>query len=107
MSKSNISSNFDLLRWQYGTHKALHRRLHLLLTWNQLSAYALGNKEPPDELLQKIESELKLPTNWFKRDNVGVITIAQEIHSMLASYLKLSSRERKAVDALLAGLSAA
>ena len=107
MTASNVATNFDLLRWRYGTHEALHRRLQKLLTWNQLSAYALGNKEPLDNLLRQIEFELKLPENWFERDNVAVMTAPQEAHLVLTSYLALTERERKAVAGLLGALSAA
>jgi hypothetical protein len=107
MPASNVATNFDLLRWRYGTHKALQERLQKLLTWNQLSVYALGKNEPPQELLRKIEAELKLPNNWFERDNVAAMTAPQEAHLVLSSYLALTDRERKAVAGLLSALSAA
>ena len=107
MAITVVSTNFDFLRWKYGTHKALQRRLQDLVSWNDLSAFALGNKAPSDALMRKIEVELKLQNGWLERDNIELLNIQNESYEMLRILEKLGHKERKAVFGLVAALGAA
>jgi len=104
---STVARNFDLLRWKYGTHKALQKRLQKHVSWQGLSDLALGRKTPANDLLRSVERELSLPAGWFERDNVSLAILPSDEYALMTRYRALGPKERRALLAVAEALSAA
>jgi hypothetical protein len=79
---SITSQNLDFLRWKYGTHEALQKELHGILSWNELSDFALGKKQMPAYQARAIEEKLLLPKGWFDRENLSLVEVSNSEYEL-------------------------
>ena len=95
------AQNLDFLRWRYGTHKHLQKKLAPILNWTELSNFALGQKRLPDYKSRRIEEELKLPSRWLDRDNVGLTAMEADDFALVQKLLAANPRLRAAIGVIL------
>lgn len=95
------AQNLDFLRWRYGTHKHLQKKLAPILNWTELSNFALGQKRLPDYKARRIEEELKLPSRWLDRDNVGLTAMETDDFALVQKLLAVNPNLRAAIGVIL------
>ena len=101
---NNVTTNFGLLRWMNGTHKALVTRLGPTSTWNHISDYVIGHSVPDENIRHKIEAKLGLPKDWTSRDNLALIRVNADDYDLINKIVSLDSQIKKAVLAFCISL---
>jgi hypothetical protein len=87
MAQSVRSRNLDLLRWLYGTHKAMSKKLSRIANPAYLSEMATNKRQIGNGTAREIEETLDLPVGWMDRDNVALLlmpTVDSQIHTAIA-----------------------
>ena len=95
------STNLDYLRWKYGTHEALSKKLEGILNWNELSKYSLGDKPIPKSRARAIENRLDMPDGWLDRDNFSLASLAKDDYLLVTKLLSASPKVKQAIGSLL------
>ena len=80
---STSSNHLDFLRWKYGTHEALQKELHGILSWNELSEFSLGKKQIPPYQARAVEEKLSLPKGWLDRENLSLAEVSNTEYELI------------------------
>jgi hypothetical protein len=97
--------NLDYLRWKYGTHEALSKKLEGVLNWNDLSKYSLGDKPIPKSRARAIESRLSLPNGWLDRENISLTTLTEDDYLLVTKLLLTSPKIKQSIGSLLSAIT--
>lgn len=93
--------NFSLLRHLRGTHKMLVADLRGTASWNEISKYAMGDRDISDFRARAIERQLDLPQGWLDREHAADLKASAETHRLFTLAQGADPNLREAVRAIL------
>lgn len=97
MDDRSITTNFGLLRWMYGTHEALVKKLGATSSWKKVSDYVLGHAVPDANVRTLVEAKLNLPPGWTSRNNSGLLRFNEEDFLLVEAVTKLDPKTKRAL----------
>ena len=84
-----VSNNFRLLRFKYGDHESLCKKLVSATNSKELSDFSSAANEPSESMKREIEGLLKLPIGWLDRDNLSLTELIESDYLLVNSIVKL------------------